>query len=867
MRLHSILLYLYPSSFRAEYGAELSNVFYQRKQRATNPIEVSFLWIRELVDILFNAAYAHWDILRQDLRYTMRTLRRAPGFTLTAIVVTGLGIGANTAAFSITDHVLLRPLPFANADRLVQLWQRTPAYGRLELSPPNFHDWHNSSTSFEAMAAYSSDTATFLGKSEPQRLEGTRVTPEFFQVLKVQATLGRVFTSQDVHQAAPATVILSYAFWQSGFGGVADILGRSIRLDNESATVIGVMPPDFFFPTRGKQYWRPLLVTDPNMGYIRDNYFLYAIAKLKPGVGIDKAQAEMGVIADQLARQYPKENDKVGAYLQPLQETLIPSQTRLLVWALFGASLCVLLIACTNLANLLLAKAMARRKELTVRAAIGAGRERLVRQLLTESAVLSLAGGLVGIIVAVAGLPLLSQLVPPRLPLSDATVLDSRVLAFVALVTLGTGFGFGVLPALRMCRGVDHEGLKEGSRAGVGGRRERLRSVLVVAEITVSVVLLISSGLLIRALWRVQSIDPGFKADSVLSMQTWLPMPRYAMAATRDTFYTTILSQVRALPGVSGAGFISFLPMTGGGGIWPVVVAGQVGIPETAAFRLVSPGFFAAMGTPIIVGRDIGDLDVLGGPHVAVVSESFAKRYWPNQNPIGQTFHFAFDFPFARQEKTVVGIAGDVRFRGLERLNEPQVYLPYRQLPDRTSTYYAPKDLVVRSSMDTATLVPLIRSMIQKAEPEMPISAVRTLKDVVELQTEPRTTQIRLIAAFAGLSLLLAGIGIHGLLSFAVGQRKPEFGLRIALGAQRRDILSIVFREGLVLTATGTLLGLIAAYYVGRSMEALLAGVAATDPLTLTVTAIVAFAMTLSGSLLPALRATRADPTAVIRGD
>jgi len=866
MRLHSLLLYLYPSSFRAEYAAELAHVFHKRREQASNPIEVAFLWIREFFDVLFNAARVHWDILRQDLRYTGRTLARAPGFTLTAVLITGLGIGANTATFSITDHVLLRPLPFAEPERLVQIWQRTPSYPQIELSPPNFDDWRKSSTSFELMSAYSSDAVTFAGNDQPKRLEGASITPEFFGILRVQPAMGRLFQQDDMREEANKTVILSYAFWQSAFGGNSDILGRQTRLNDDQYTVIGIMPQDFFFPARGTQFWRPLILTGPAR-YIRDNYYLNAIARLKPGVSLEKARAEMNLIAEQLERQYPRENAQLRAAVEPLHEDLIPVQTRSLLWTLFGASVCVLLITCTNLANLLLAKAMGRSKELTVRAAIGAGRERLVRQLLTESMALSVAGGLVGVVMAVVCLPVLAQLVPQRLPLGDVTVLDHRVLGFAFLVTLATGLAFGVLPALRMCSRAGHDGLREGSRTGVGGRRERLRSMLVVAEVAASVVLLVSSGLLIRALWRVQAIDPGFRPDSVLSIQTWLPTPRYESRTNRDRFYLEVLSKVRTLPGVSTAGMISFAPMTGGGGIWPVAVPGQTGTPETGAMRFVTPGYFETIGTPLIRGRDISDSDITDSPQVAVISESFARRYWPNQDPIGQTFHFAFDnFPFAQLDRTVVGVVGDVRFRGLERRYEPQVYLAYRQLEDGP-TYYAPKDLVVRTSMDPAQLVASVRAVIQQADPEMPISAVRTLREIVDLQTAPRSMQLRLVVAFAALSLLLAGLGIHGLLSFAVGQRKPEFGLRIALGAQSRDIISVVLREALLLTGIGIITGLIVSHYVGRWMESLLAGVSASDPPSLVVTIVVALAMTVSGSLLPALRATRADPTAVIRGE
>jgi putative ABC transport system permease protein len=871
MNLFRILLYLYPASFRSEYGEELYDVFRERRRQATNPLSILAVWVHAFFDTLVNASCVHWDILRQDLRYTTRTLARVPGFTLTAIVVTGLGIGANTAAFSVIDHVLLRPFSFADSDRLVQLWQRNAAYARFELSPPNFYDWRRLSTSFEGMSAYAPFSWNFLGEGDPRRLEGSAVTPEFFQILGVQPLLGRTFTADDAKPRASLTVVLSYSFWQSVYGGRTDILGKTIRLDNNSYPVIGVMPPNFVFPDRTGQLWVPLVLGDPPTD-ARDNLFLRAMGKLKPGISNEQARAEMRVIAEQLAREYPKVNEKVSAGVDPLTDQ-VSNQTRLLLWALFGASSCVLLIACTNLANLLLAKAIGRRKELAVRAALGAGRERLVRQLLTESLALALAGGIVGIIMAMVALPLLSAIVPARLPLREATMLDARVLPFTVLVTLATGLVFGVLPALRASRGVAHEGLAEGSRSGVGGRRERLRAVLVTAEIAISLVLLISAGLLIRALWRVQSIDPGFRADSVMTIQTWLPMPRYAFASARASFFTNVLSNVRSKPGVTNAAYISSVPMGSmGGGIWPIAGTGNedaehdAGGVRPAAMRVVSSGYFDTMQIPLQAGRDFSESDDINSASVAIVSESFVRRYWPGQNPLGRKFHFAFDnFPFAQQDRIVIGVVGDVRFRGLERQNEPQVYLSYKQLPDRTATFYTPKDLVVRFSGDMTTLIPSIRRIVQEADPELPISAIQTMRDVVDVQTAPRSTQIRLVVGFAALCVVLAGIGIHGLLSFTVGQRSAEFGVRIALGAQSRDIVSLVLRDGIIMAAIGGTLGVLLSYVAGRSMQALLAGISPFDPSTLIVAGVVAFGMTLSGSLLPTLRAMRIDLTTAIR--
>jgi len=868
MRLYKALLHLYPSSFRKEYEEELVHIFRERRTQMHNPVSIAWLWLSGFVDVVLNAACAHWEILRQDLRYTTRTLLRAPVFTLTAIVVTGLGIGASTAAFSITDRVLLRPLPFPNSDRLVQLWQRNPEYARFELSPPNFYDWRRLSTSFEAMSAYAQAAWNFIGEGDPQRLEGTVVTPAFFKTLDVQPLFGRTFNDQDGLDGAAGTVVLSYEMWQSVFGGRPGVLGETIRLDNSSYAVVGVMPPDFFFPARGGQLWKPLVLGDPPKD-ARDNYNLNGIGKLKPGVTIEKARAEMIVIADRLAREYPKENEKITARVDPLDARL-PDQTRMLLWASLGASFCVLLIACTNLANLLLAKGMARRKELTVRFAIGAGRERLIRQLLTESVLLAVAGGFMGLLIATAVLPVLSAIITIKLPLTDATVLDGRVLAFTSLVTFATGLVFGILPAWRASSGINMDGLRDGSRSGIGGHRERLRSILVIAEISLSIVLLVTAGLLTRALWRVQSIDPGFRPDSVLTVEISLPAypSRYGLVSTRTVFYDELLSKVRALPGVSNVAFISSLPMTPGGGIWPVAATGANGDVKTVGMRVVTPAYFDTMGIPIHFGRDFIKSDTVDAPPVAIVSESFARQYWPNQDPLGRRFHFAFsNFPFAAQDRVVVGVVGDVRFRGLERRSEPQVYLSDRQLPDRTMMFYAPRELVIRTATDSAALIAPIRRIIQGADPALPISSVRMMSEVVNIQMVPRSTQIALVTTFAALSLLLAGIGVHGLLSFTVGQRLPEFGLRIALGAQTREILSMILREGIVLAGVGVLCGLLLSYYAGNAMRTLLAGVSPIDPATLGVSVVAVLGMSLSGSLLPAIRAIRTDPTKAMRVD
>jgi predicted permease len=496
---------------------------------------------------------------------------------------------------------------------------------------------------------------------------------------------------------------------------------------------------------------------------------------------------------------------------------------------------------------------------------MGAGRERLVRQLVTESLVLALAGGALGVLVAAAAVPLLARLVPASLPIAQSPSIDLRVLIFAGAISGLTGIGFGVLPAVRACRQSDFSALREGARAG-GGRKERLRSALVVAEVMASVVLLVSAGLLVRALWRIEATDPGFRTDGVLTLQTALPMPKYEQTARRAGFYTEVLSAVRALPGVSSAAYISFLPMVMRGGIWPITVEGkavevQRSGEHQASLRFVTPGFFATMGIPLHRGRDVAESDTPNAPFAAVVSESFVRRYWPDQYPLGRHFMMAF------HDRMVVGVVGDIRVRGLERNSEPQAYLPYRQVQDGWVIGYAPKDLVIHSAAGPGTLLPAVRRIVRSADSEQPVSDVRTMADIVEEQTASRSAQVRVLGAFAAIAFLLAGVGIHGLLSFAVSRRTQEIGVRIALGARPGGIVGMIVRQGALLAGAGVLPGIALAYAAGRAMEGLLAGVKPDDAVTFASAVGLCLLMTVLGSLFPALRAVRIDPITAIRSE
>lgn len=865
MRFYKLLLTFYPSAFRAEYGEELSQLFAQRRRERSGAISLFFFWIAEIFDTIWNAAQVHWDIFQRDLRFTVRTVSRAPGFVLTAILVTALGIGANTAVFSVVNHVLLKPLPYADSERIVRLWEQNSGYIN-EVSPPNYLDWQRMSTSFESMAAYAATSMNLVGNGLPERFETTMMTSNLLPLLGVKPVIGRLFTTEEDRIGAAGTVLISYGLWQSRFGGNVRAIGQSVRLNDETFTLIGVLPPGFSFPDRDTQLWTPIRIDADDWEDRQNNYFK-VVGKRKSEISIDRVRAEMAIIAQKLEREYSEENAKKGIAVQTLRDG-VSQQSRLMLAALLGASICVLLIACTNLASLFLVRAIGRRRELTVRAALGAGRERLVRQLLTESLIFVFFGALIGVLVANAAVPLLSRLIPTTLPVGEATVMDLRVMIFAALLLCVTVIAFGVIPAMRICNRADSSALREGARSGMGEKRDRLRSGLVIAEVTTSVILLISSGLLIRALWRIQAIDAGFNAENVLTMQTPLTWPKYEQTAQRVDFYTRVLSGVRAMPDVSHAAYITGLPMVMRGNIWEILQEGGIepkpGESPVASVRFVTPGFFETLRIPLKLGRDIHESDTFQSPFVAVVSESFAEKVWPGsrENPIGRRFWVA------ERDRTIVGVVGDIRVRGLERRSEPQLYLPSTQVEDRALIAYPPKVLVVRTKgREESAPYDAIRSIIQKVDPEMPISDVRTLQDVVDAETTSRVTQIRVIGAFALLSLLLAGIGIHGLLAFAVSQRIPEIGLRMALGARSNDILKMVMNKGLVVAAAGGLLGVILAYAAAKSMEALLAGIKPGDAATFLTACALAFLVTLTGCLFPALRAIRVDPAKVMRMD
>lgn len=819
----------------------------------------------ELINKLMHAIRVNAEVVKQDLGWTIRSLRRSAGFTITAVIVAAMGIGATTAAFTLLDHVLLRPLPFTHPEQLTMVYQTqlSKGYSRIVTSPANFRDWQSMGQSFESMGGYTSISVNLSGKGEPQRLNGAAITHEVLDVLEVRPAIGRGFNADDDREGAPDVVVLSNSLASAMYGSAAAALNATIRLDNQPHTIIGVMPAGFAFPSREMQLWTPLrfpasVFTDPED---RANLYVSVVARLRQGVSVDQARAEMTLVGQRLERTYSRENDGVGVTVVGMHDVLSP-QSRMLVVAVFGAAFCVILIACANLANLLFARFMVRKREIAVRIALGAVRERILRQLLTENLVLAIIGGALGLLLGAIATPSLARLVPDALPISGVPQMNLRVFAFAAGLTVVTCLAFGMAPALRASRKIDLDTLR--GRSATAGRSDRIRTMLVLAEVICTIILLVGSALLVKALWRIQSVDPGFRADNVLTLRTTLPLPKYNDVDSRTRFYSQVLTRTRALPGVSSAAYISFLPMVFRGGIFPVTVPGTAideSAPVQSTIRFVTPDFFTTLGIPLHRGRDVNDRDTFKAPFVAVISESLAQRLWPGQDPVGHQLNVAFF------DRTVVGVVSDISTRGLERTSEPQVYLSSQQVQDGFLPFFSPKDLVIRTSGNPESLTPALREIIHEADPEQSISDVRMLEDIVLFQTDSRRSQIRVLGAFTIIAFLLAAVGIYGLLSFAVSTRTQEVGVRLALGATPANILNMFLRRGLMLGVWGLVIGVPLAYLAARGIGVLLFNVEPDDLMIYAGTSLLVLLMILVGSFIPAVRASRVSPTISIRNE
>ena len=809
--------------------------------------------------------------LFQDLKYGARVLRKSPGFTIAAVVVLALGIGANTAIFSVVNAVLLRPLPFGNPERLVHVWHVPPAksfpgISRFSVSAANYIDWQRQNDVFQDMAIFSGSSMNLTGGGKPEFVQAASVSGDFFKVLGVQPLLGRTFVPGEDVLGHNHEVILTYAFWQSRFGGDHSVVGRQVTLNDEPYTVVGVMGPSFTYPDWEQKLWKPMAWT-PKEAAVRGEHHSIVIARLKPGVELKQAQAEMTAISDRLAQQYPADDKDWGALVSPLHEDLV-GEVRPALLVLLGAVAFVLLIACANVANLLLAKAMARSREIAIRSALGASRIRLVRQLLFETILLALAGGVAGLAVATFGISLIARFLAHQLPTSTDLSLDGFILGFAFVLSLLTGLLAGIVPALRLSKANVNETLKQGlGRMGdTGGNRTR--SVLVVSEVALSLMLLAGAGLMVRSLWNLRRANPGFDSGSVLSMSLPMPGTRYKSSQEEINFWNQFLGRVRALPGVESAGAIDDLPLQGGSH-QPIQIEGrpvvQMSEQPEVDVRVISTGYLRSMHIPVSRGREFNDSDTADRPKAILVSESMAKRFWPGENAVGKRLSLTFSSDEMRE---IVGVVGDVKMDGLDQ-TEPNsaLYVPLMQVsaPAQADWHSFGLDVVVRTSTPPAGVASAVTNIVHQIDPEQAVLHVQTMDEFLAESISPQRLNMLLLATFAGLALLLAAMGIYSVLSYSVRRRVREIGIRMALGAQIGDVLRLIVVEGMKPTLLGLAIGLAGALALGRVVSKLIYGVSAADPATFAAVSALLAAVALAASIIPAYRATRVEPVKTLR--
>jgi len=775
-----------------------------------------------------------------------------------------LGLGANTAIFSVVKAVLLNPLPYPDSGRLVWVRESNPG-GDIPDEPasePNFNDWRTQSRSFEGLAAFANTALTMTGEGEPERVPGVAASANFFQVLGVAPALGRGFMPEEEAAGKNRVVVISDGLWRRSFGASPKALGQTLTLNGNPYTVVGVAPPDFKNPVRGQrppEMWVPLAFNFDQSR--RRSDYLSVVGRLKEGAAVEQASADLSGIAARLAQEYPATNAGWGVTVVPLHERVV-GDVRPALWILMGVVGFLLLIACANVANLLLARAAVRRQEIAVRSALGARRGRLVRQLLTESLLLSFAGGGLGLLLAAWGVELLVALSPGNIPRLDEAGLDARVLLFTFAVAVVTGGLFGLLPALSASKTDLAESLKEGgsrgSTAGQGARR--LRNSLVVSEIAIAVVLLAGAGLMVRSFQSIQAVDPGFRPERVLTFDLSLPAARYKEDAQLTGFYDQLGARAAALPGVERAAVTSALPLSGGD-ILSFVIEGRPELPpekvQDAEYSTVSPEYFDVMGIRLVSGEKFTERDRAGAPAVTLISETMARKYWPGEDPVGKRINLGD--PARSPWRTVVGVVKDIRREALDKEPYPQMYSPIAQFPRRGLS------VVARASGDPLGLVPAVRRELAGLDKDLPLSNVRTMEQVLAESVARRRFQMLLIAAFAGIGLLLAAVGIYGVISYSVAQRRHEIGVRMALGARAPDILRLVVGQGLGLALAGVGVGLLAAFALTRVMSSLLYGVSATDPVTFACVSLALLGVALLACLIPARRATKVDPMVALR--
>ena len=802
------------------------------------------------------------DLVR-DFRYAGRSLARTPGFTVVAVAVLALGIGATSAIFSLVSAVWLQPLPFVDAERIVSIWVDLTVTGgpdRVNIAPGLYVDWQERARSFESMSPIEPVTVNLTGSGEPERLTGIRTTENLFETIGLQPILGRTFAEGD---ASDHAVVVSEGFWLRRLAGDAAAVGRTITLDGSPHVIVGVVPRDFRFPQGESDVFIPT-VFPPELLARHTAYVWWLVAKLRADVTLETAQAEMDAIAVALGAEYPQAGRGAAANIVPLHEYLA-GDVRPVMLALIGAAAFVLLIACANVANLLLARATTRQKELAIRKALGAARGRVLRQLLAESCVLSGSSVVVGILIAAACVNYVARLIPNTFPASTSTSLNLPVVAFTVGVALTAVLLFGAGPAFVAAR--RDFGAAFGKTVGTHGRAtRRLRTALVAAEIALTVVLLAGAGLLLRSYQAVLAVDPGYDADGLLLAETALTPARYANPADRNAFYREVLERVTALPGVDGAGYTSYAPLMFDGGRAMVLVEGRPR-PEgseisrsLALNRAVSPGYFAGLRVPLVSGRFLDERDARATDRTVVINETLARRFWPDEDPLGRRFSIAGP----GGPMTVVGVVGDVQEIGLDVPAESALYMP---LDQATIPFMWPRQLIVRTDGDPLALAPAVRRAIWDVDPDQPVSILRAMSEVLDAELNNRNTQLALIGAFALAALVLAAVGLYGTLSYTVSQSTSEIGLRMALGAEQRTVIGSVVRTALGTAALGIVVGLIAALLLTETVASLLYGVSPTDPVTIVGVAGVLLLVTAVAAFVPALRAASVDPMTALRAE
>jgi putative ABC transport system permease protein len=836
-----------------------------------------FGWVESIKETCREQRGVGWiEDFGQDIRYGARMLYKYPGFTAIAVLTLALGVGANTAIFSVVDAVLLRPLAYPDSGQLVWLCERGPDWSGGSMSYPNYTDWRNQQSVFEKFGAYIGNNFTLTGLGEPVRLAAVLMSADVFEALGTQPQIGRVFREEEDKPGAAPVAVISHGLWQSRFGGDAGILNRTISLDGKLHTVLGVMPAGFEFPNK-VDVWVPVgPYSAQSVWQNRDNHpGLFGLARLKPGITLEKARANLEVIAVRLEQQYPESNKTRRVQIDRLLDNQVGNVRRAL-WILFGAVSFVLVIACANVANLLLARAAAREKEMAVRGALGAGQWRITRQLLAESGLLALLGTAVGLLFAKGALRVVTVFAGENMPRSAEVSLDLRVLLFSGMVAMVTGIVFGLAPAWH-ARRVNLQGTLKETGRGNTSARAGLRQGLVVAEVALTFVLLVGAGLLLLSFYRLLQVNPGFVVDRVLAFHISVPDAKYQTAQQQIAFYHALLDKVRAVPGVQSASLASRPPLDENAWDMLFLIEGRPEPPThlqpSLRVHLIAPDYFRVMGIPLLQGRDFTEQDnrdhLRGTPsnndwgaglNSIIIDEEFAKRYWPNQNPIGQRVRI----PFGEREKqpvvTVVGVVGRIKEN---RLNEQggmvQAYFPILQQPLLNMA------MVVKTTSEPAAMLATMRQQVSQVDPAQPIFGISTMKEMRDRNIAPDRLSLGLLGGFAVLALALAIIGLYGLLSFTVTQRQREIGVRMALGAQRSDVLKSVVGQGMRWVLTGAFIGLLGSFALTRVLASVLFNVAPTDPLTFVTVTLSLCVVALLACYIPARRATKIDPMEALR--